>query len=235
MSCAIAQAAASASRSAAASACPERSELGGGGLDVVVERQLAHVAAVQPPQLLLVEDRRRSPDPVDRELVDELLGGEDRLVVLGAPAEQGQVVADRRRQVAALAQLLHRGGAVALGELLAVRPVEQRQVRVAGRLGAERREHEQLLRGVGEVVVAADHIGDAHLEVVDGDREVVQRGAVAAGDHEIVLEPVLEPHRAADQVLDHGLALVGDPQADRGALARRAARPGSRRCRAASL
>ena len=42
---------------------------------------------------------------------------------------------------------------------------------------------------------------------------------------------VLEPHRAADQVLDHGLALVGDPQADRRARLVGAARRGSRRRR----
>ena len=85
---------------------------------------------------------------------------------------------------------------MALRELLAVRPVEERQVRVARRLGAERGQDQQLLRGVREVVVAADHIGDPHVGVVDRDREVVERGAVAARDHEVVLEPVLEPDRA---------------------------------------
>ena len=38
--------------------------------------------------------------------------------------------------------------------------------------------------------------------------------------------------RAADHVVDHRLAVVGDPQADRGARRPAAARPGSRRCRA---
>ena len=56
--------------------------------------------------------------------------------------------------------------------------------------------------------------------VVDGDGEVVERRAVAARDHEVVGEPVLEPHRPADHVLDDGLALVGDPEPDRRALPR---------------
>ena len=63
---------------------------------------------------------------------------------------------------------------MALGELAPVRAVQERQVRVARRRMPERVEHQQLLGGVGEVVVAADHVGDPHLGVVDGDGEVVE-------------------------------------------------------------
>ena len=91
---------------------------------------------------------------------------------------------------------------------------------VARPLEPERAEHQQLLRGVGEVVVSADHVGDPHLGVVHSDGEVVEQGPVPAGDHEVVGEPVLEPHRAANQVVDHGLAVVGDAEPDRRALAR---------------
>ena len=65
------------------------------------------------------------------------------------------------------------------------------------------------------MVVAADDVGDPHLGVVDGDREVVEDAAVAAGDDEVVVAAVGEGDRAADQVLDDRLALVGHPQADR--------------------
>ena len=75
-----------------------------------------------------------------------------------APAEQREVVAHRLGQVAGVAQLLHRRRAVALGELLAVGAVQQRQVGVERRLGAQRLEHEQLLGRVGEVVLAADDV-----------------------------------------------------------------------------
>ena len=124
-----------------------------------VEAELAHVAAVEPAQLLLVELRRVALHARDVEARDQLLGREDRLVVAGAPAEQRDVVAHRGGQVAGVAQLLHRGGAVALGELAAVGPVQQRQVAVARRAGAERVDDQQLLGGVGEVVVAADRRG----------------------------------------------------------------------------
>ena len=55
------------------------------------------------------------------------------VVCVVAPAEQREVVAHRLGQVAGVAQLLHRGGAVALRQRLAVGAVQQRQVRVQRR------------------------------------------------------------------------------------------------------
>ena len=67
------------------------------------------------------------------------------------------------------------------------------------------------------MVGAADDVGDAGVEVVDDDRRVVDGRAVGAGDHEVVLQGVLELALAADDVADDGDAVVGDAQAD-GAL-----------------
>ena len=62
---------------------------------------------------------------------------------------------------------------MALGELLAVRPTDHGQVRERRRRVAERLVDEHLTRGVGEVVVAADDVGDLHVRVVAHDGEVV--------------------------------------------------------------
>ena len=58
----------------------------------------------------------------------------------------------------------------------------------------------------------------AGVEVVDGDREVVERRAVGAGDHRIVDAGVGEPGLAADHVVDDRLAVVGHAQAHRAGL-----------------
>ena len=185
---------------------------------VLLERQLAHEPPVHPPQLLLVEHRGRPADPREVEALDQLLGTHQGGVVVGPPPQQREVVADRGGEVPGGAQLLDGGAAMALRELLAVRRVEQRQVRVARRRGPERPQHHQLPRSVREMVVAANHVGDLHFRVVDGDREVVEHRTVAARDHEVVEEAVLEPDLTPDRVLDNRLALVRDPQPDRGSL-----------------
>ena len=93
--------------------------------------QLAQVAAVDPAQLLLVEARRVLRHAVDaRSARRARRRRQQRLVVVVAPAQQREVVAHRLGQVAGVAQLLHRRRAVALGELLAVGAVQQRQVGV---------------------------------------------------------------------------------------------------------
>ena len=105
----------------------------------VLDRQLAHVAAVHPAQLLLVEHGRVLRHALEVNRSDQLVGREEGRALVVAPAQQRDVVAHGLRQVALLAQLLDRRRAVALRELLAVGAVEQREVRVDGRLRFEAR------------------------------------------------------------------------------------------------
>ena len=179
----------------------------------VLNWQLAQVAPVHPAQLLLVEHGRVPRHAREVEVLDQLVGREEGRRLVVAPAEQRDVVAHGLGQVAGGAQLLDRGCAVALGELLAVGPVQQREVRVGGRLRAQRPQDHHLPRGVGDVVLAAHDLGDAHVAVVDGDGEVVERAAVRAADHEVLDRLVGGGDVAADLVVDDRLALVGHAQA----------------------
>ena len=72
---------------------------------------------------------------------------------------------------------------------------------------AERLIDLRLAGGIGEMVVAADDVGDAHVVVVDHDGQHVGRRAVRAQQHEVVEILVLPDHAALDRVLDHRLAL----------------------------
>ena len=74
----------------------------------------------------------------------------------------------------------------------------------------------RLARGIGQVIVAADDMGDAHVVVVDHDRQIIGRRAVAAQDDEIVEVLVGEDDAALHPVLDHRLALARRLEADRG-------------------
>ena len=66
-----------------------------------------------------------------------------------------------------------------------------------------------------EQVLAPDDVGDGHVDVVEHRREVVGGDAVGPQDDEVGQGVVVEDDRAPDQVLDHRLALVGEPEADR--------------------
>src|SRR5450759_8909 len=85
------------------------------------------VLAVYPVELVEVEYRLAGRDSLDAELLDQLLHGEYLTLIAGAgrPREQREVVYQRLRQVAQLAVVRDRRGAVALGELGAIGPEEQ--------------------------------------------------------------------------------------------------------------
>ena len=79
---------------------------------------------------------------------------------------------------------------------------------------AERLVDQDLLGGVGDMVVPAQHVRDLHEGVVDHDREVVGGDAVGLHDDEVVELVVLEGDGAMDQVVEDGLAGAGHLEAN---------------------
>ena len=65
-----------------------------------------------------------------------------------------------------------------------------------------------LSRCVRKVVVTADDVGDAHVDIVNDDTKVVRRRAIRASDDEIVKLAVVENYIALDQVFDDGRTIA---------------------------
>ncbi len=162
--------------------------------------------AVQRLELDEVEARRRAADGVEAERVDHLLRREHLLVAM-SPTQAHEVVPQRFRQESHGAVGLDAERAMAFRQLRAVGPVDERDVRHHRHLPAHRRVDLRLARGVGEMVVAADDVGDAHVVVVDDHRQHVGRRAVGAQQHEVVEIAVRPGDAALHLVVDHGLAL----------------------------
>ena len=72
----------------------------------------------------------------------------------------------------------------------------------------ERAIQPDLLGRVRDVVVAADHVTDPHLDVVAHDGEVVDGGAVTPEDDEVVEVASLETDPAVDRVLPGDLVVL---------------------------
>ena len=176
--------------------------------------------AVQAVELGEVEARRRAPDAVEIEPLDRPLGRDD-LLVAAPPAQAQQIVAQRLGQVAHVAVGRDAERAVALRQLGAVGSVDQRDVGEFRHPPAERLEQLGLAEGVGQMVVAADHVGDFHVVIVDHDREHVGRRPVGAQQHHVVELVVGHRDLALDQVVEHGLTAARRLEADDRRHARR--------------
>ncbi len=136
------------------------------------------------------------------------------------PAQAGQIIDERMRQIAGILVLHDVGRAGALGQLGALLVEDHRHVRELGHRCIQRFIDIDLARGVVDVVVAADDLGDAHVPVVHHHRKVVGGKPVRAEDHHVVelavgdldasLDQVVEHHRTADGILeaDHAIGVV---------------------------
>ena len=190
-----------------------------------------HVVPVHPRELLGIEHAGAVADVLEREAPRQLvhrhqLGIVGRLAAAGArrPADQRQVVDQRLRQVAALAELRHRRRAVALRQRRVIRPEHHREVREARRREAERAIQQHLPRRVRDVILAADHVRHLHQRIVHDDGEVVGGTAVGADEHRIADDVGAERHFAADEILERDVDVLGHAEADD-------ARARPRRCR----
>ena len=127
---------------------------------------------IDPVQLVHVESRGRGIDVRDVEPRHQLLARED-FVVAVRPAQAGEEIDHRLGEKPFLRVMHDADRAMTLGQLGSIGAQNRRQVSVDRRLGAERADHVDLARSVVDVVVAADDVGDLHVEIVDDHAEIV--------------------------------------------------------------
>ena len=123
-----------------------------------------------------------------------------------APAQPHEIIAHGDRQIAHRPVGIDPERAVPLGQFRAVRTMNERNVRHDRHAPAERVVDLGLARGVGEVIVTADDVGNAHIVVIDYDCEHVSRRAVRTQQYEIIEVFVLPFDPPLHLVLDHGRA-----------------------------
>ena len=73
------------------------------------------------------------------------------------------------------------------------------------RLITKRLIQKNLSRSVVEMVIAADHMRDAHQGIVHDRAEIVGRHAVRPQDDQIVQLRIVEAHCSLDQIVHHRL------------------------------
>ena len=69
--------------------------------------------------------------------------------------------------------------------------------------------HEDLARRVVDMIVAADHVGDAHVDVIHHHHEVVGRRAVGTLDDDVVQFGDIHRHRTLNEIIEGYRSLVG--------------------------
>ena len=99
---------------------------------------------------------------------------------------------------------------MALGKLRAVGSQDHGQVRIDRRLSAQGEQHVHLPRRVVQMIIAANHVRDLHVHVIDHDAEIIGRRAVGARNDQIIELGVLKDHAPVHDIIDHDLARRAD-------------------------
>ena len=126
----------------------------------------------------------------------------EQLVARRGMAETEQVIGQRLRQVALLAQGTQRLRAVALGQRRSIRAGQQGQMSVARRRQFQRLQDQQLARRIAQVIVAAQQMRHAGQRIIDGIGKEERGRAVGPPQHEVADLGMRETLRAVHQVLE---------------------------------
>ena len=180
----------------------------------LLSRQGADVGCVDGAQLQRVKDggglgdTRRVPD------FNHLVQRENLLLALGCPAQQQQIVQHGGGQIALGHQILITGVAVALAQLVLRVLHNGRAVDVDRLLPAEGVIQQVVLRGGGQVLAAADDVGNAHQVVIHNVGKVVGRHTIGLDQNLVIQLLDIDLDVAVDHIVKPGHAGLGNLLAD---------------------
>ena len=182
-------------------------EAAGDGCKVELVKQ----PGVDQLNLMRIEMGRRTAERREIEALGELVQARGRLDRLRG-ADPRQHRQHRHRLDALRADVLGAIGAEPLGQF-ALGGDQQRLVREVRRPRAQRLEHLDLRRAVRDMVLAADDVGDAELDIVDDARQQVEPAAVLAAHDGVAEQPGIEALLAADEVIPDDRRIMVEPEA----------------------
>ncbi len=126
---------------------------------------------------------------------------------------------DGHRFVVGLAQIHERQRAEALRQPLAIGAGQQVVVGEGRHGAAQRLEDLDLCAGVADVILAADDVGDAEIDVIDHRGQRVEVAAIGADQHRVGHRGGVDGLRPLDQVVEvHRLAIEPEAPVRRAAL-----------------
>ncbi len=152
--------------------------------------KLVHGVLLPNVQLLLIEARGGAPQVRGIKATRHLIKAEQSVHRAGVP-ETEQVVGQGCGQVTTFAVLAHACRAMALGQGRAVTADDERDVPIGRCRQAQSRQDQQLPRCVGEVILAAQRLGDPHAGIVHGIREE-ERGRAIRAPHDKVADVIAQ-------------------------------------------
>src|ERR1700682_5572806 len=133
---------------------------------------MLEILGVEPFEFGFIKNAVGAAYAFEFKFLNQVGSAEKLHVTTRGPSEEREKVLKGFGQKAFVAVHTDAGGAVALGEALTVRSENQRQMRENWRFCLERAVKQNLFWSIRKMIGAANHVGDAHVDVVDHDVEL---------------------------------------------------------------
>ena len=134
---------------------------------------MLEILSVEPLEFGFIEDAVGAAYAFEFKFLNQVGGTEKLDVTSRGPSEEREEILKSFGQKAFVAIHADAGCAMTLGEALAVWSEDEGQMGEDWRLCFERALNKNLFRSIGKMVGAANHMSDAHVDVVDHHAELV--------------------------------------------------------------
>jgi hypothetical protein len=179
------------------------------------------IVAIHPRKLVLVEHTGAVGDGRQLEAACELIERQHLFALSRRPSNEREIVRQCFRQITLRSKFRDGRRAMPFRQRRVIGAHDEREVRKGRRRPAERLVQQHLSRGIGDVILAADHVRDLHQRIVDHDGKVVGRYAIGPQQHGIADDLRMKSHFAADDVVEHHVAIRRHTKSDGGRFAGR--------------
>ena len=179
-------------------------------LHQIIGRQLFHIVAVQVQQFVEVIAGGRLANAAKVEPFDGL-GIADNFVIAMPPTEAQQVVAHRHRQNSHSAIGIQPHRPMPFRQFLAVIAMNQGDMAKFGYRPAHRLIQLDLAKAVGQMVGAANHMGNVHVMIIHHHRQHIGGGTITTQQDHVVQLAILHLNPPLNQVVDHRAARLRRP------------------------
>ena len=172
-------------------------------------RSVPNILAIKPVQLLESKYGVCLSNTLKRKKIDQLPPAKHLAIIPRRPSEKGQEVEEGIGQVAHFGISHDRSCAMAFRKALLIGSQDERQMSKLGEGSAGRLVQENLFWRIGDVVCAADHMRNPHIQVVGHNSQVIRGNSVGSQQNEIFQVLILDLDRAENQIMIRGVSPGG--------------------------
>ena len=146
---------------------------------------LPDIVIVQPVQFFRIELRSRRRQMVEIEPFAKLFHRKNFIVTV-TPAETGQIIQHRFRQITGSRIFHHGNRTMPFGQLFTVITQNHRQMGIFRNRCFKCLQNIDLARSIVDMIVPPDDMGNPHIPVIHHHTEIVSRRSIRTGDNQII-------------------------------------------------